>query len=251
MRTSRANEVKRGLMTKRKNLNAGSRAHPADGAIDSEQEGLLYDAVTGDDAAAVRRILGRHPGLRAAELPMGMSWLHLAAEEGALAAAKALVAAGLRVDEPAREDPETPLHYAAAEGHEAVARWLLDGGADVNAADKYGRTPLMNAARDGHAALAKLLLKRGADAAASYGKPPQDAMSLARSRGHDDVVRLLDAAGGGAGARVEKTGAARGPVAKAGAKKGAARGGAGAKRPSGAGADAGAEADRLARQRII
>ncbi|KAH8890019.1 hypothetical protein GQ53DRAFT_626756, partial [Thozetella sp. PMI_491] len=48
----------------------------------------------------------------------------------------------------------TPLWRAAANGREAVARLLLDKGADLEAKDnQYGRTPLGSAATSGHEAV--------------------------------------------------------------------------------------------------
>jgi cytohesin len=51
----------------------------------------------------------------------------------------------------------TPLHFAAAAGHEAIVARLLAAGADVRAADKQGRTPLDLAAAQGFDAVAQLL----------------------------------------------------------------------------------------------
>jgi len=42
-------------------------------------------------------------------------------------------------------DRRTPLHVAAAEGCVGVTEWLLEAGADVNAADRAGSTPLNDA----------------------------------------------------------------------------------------------------------
>ncbi len=53
---------------------------------------------------------------------------------GGVAAAAALNARDWRL--------QTPLHYAAAHGHVAVAAALLGGGADANALDACARTPL-------------------------------------------------------------------------------------------------------------
>ena len=56
---------------------------------------------------------------------------------------------------------------AAEGGHEAVAKVLLQHGADVAAAMDDGVTALVFAARGGHEAMAQLLLQHGADATAA------------------------------------------------------------------------------------
>ncbi|AGA33641.1 Ankyrin [Thioalkalivibrio nitratireducens DSM 14787] len=70
----------------------------------------------------------------------------------------------------------TPLHLAATGGHEAVAKVLLDAGADINASTEDGVTPLHLAARHGAPALAATLIARGADTSApdAAGRPPVD-----------------------------------------------------------------------------
>jgi len=90
-------------------------------------------------------------------------------------------------------DGNTPLHLAAANGHEAVALQLLDRGADASAVDRYGKTPLHWAADSGHEAVALQLLDRGADASAvdRYGKTP---LHWAADSGHEAVAQLLAAA---------------------------------------------------------
>jgi ankyrin repeat protein len=55
------------------------------------------------------------------------------------------------------------LHLAAREGDIESARALLDGGADVNQVTEYGWTPLLTAINNRNYALASMLLDRGAD----------------------------------------------------------------------------------------
>ena len=62
---------------------------------------------------------------------------------------------------------KTALILAARDGHEAVAKLLLDHRADVAAADNDGNPALILAATGGHEAVAKLLLDHRADVAAA------------------------------------------------------------------------------------
>ena len=62
----------------------------------------------------------------------------------------------------AEKDGWTPLHFAARNGYKAVIRLLIDGGADISAAEKDGWTPLHVAEQNGHEAVARLLHDRGA-----------------------------------------------------------------------------------------
>jgi len=53
---------------------------------------------------------------------------------------------------------EKPLSWAAACGHDAVMKLLLEKGADLGSKANDGRTPLSWATEDGYEALVKLLL---------------------------------------------------------------------------------------------
>lgn len=57
----------------------------------------------------------------------------------------------------------TALMRAAAGGHEAVARMLLEHGANVEKADDHGTTALMRAALGGQEKVVQLLLDHGAE----------------------------------------------------------------------------------------
>jgi ankyrin repeat protein len=77
---------------------------------------------------------------------------------------------------------------------------LLDGGADVDALDPYGKTGLMIAATRGQVEVARLLIERGAalDTTAKYRL---SALMLAVINGHVEIVRLLVHAGADQGLR--------------------------------------------------
>lgn len=72
------------------------------------------------------------------------------------------------------DDGQSPLHFAAIYGHEAIAEYLLKHKADASAQDSSGATPLHEAVRYGNLSIAELLLKNGANVNAkdNLGKTP-------------------------------------------------------------------------------
>jgi ankyrin repeat protein len=137
----------------------------------------------------------------------GFTALLFAAQQGDLESGRILLGAGADVDEATEEDG-TALVVAAASGHESMALYLLEQGADPNATDAYGITPLHYALHDGLLAvtsyksmstdsfgwlrpnlpaLAKALLAKGADPNARIAKdfPPYDYAPIARSNGNN------------------------------------------------------------------
>ncbi|KAF8417707.1 hypothetical protein EV426DRAFT_356485 [Tirmania nivea] len=85
---------------------------------------------------------------------------------------------------------DTPLHCASANGHQEIAKLLIDRGANIAAASKYGDTPLHYASRNGHQEIAKVLIDRGANiaAASKYGDTP---LHRASANGHQEIAKLL------------------------------------------------------------
>jgi uncharacterized protein len=80
-------------------------------------------------------------------------------------------------------------------GHEEIAIWLLENGADANYRYGPGYTPLLAAAANGHLEIVKDLLVHGADihAKTNDGKT---AVTIAEERKHPEVAALLRDRGG-------------------------------------------------------
>jgi hypothetical protein len=112
--------------------------------------------------------------------------LMLAAWRGQLEAVKWLLDRGARLDRPGLA--WSALHYAVFNGHEAVAKLLIERGADVNARSTNGSSPLMMAAREGKQRLAKLLLERGADPGVRNDRN-EDAFVWAMRNGNPQIAR--------------------------------------------------------------
>ncbi|MGD8242926.1 MAG: ankyrin repeat domain-containing protein, partial [Desulfobacterales bacterium] len=110
----------------------------------------------------------------------------------------------LGVDPDARNDQgDTLLLYLSAnspyrrqtpEAAVAVARILLDNGADSEAATPKGRTPLVRAAKNGHTTLARLLIEKGADVNTTTddGRTP---LMESLWAGHSEIAAALVGAG--------------------------------------------------------
>jgi ankyrin repeat protein len=84
----------------------------------------------------------------------------------------------------------TPLTYAATYGHVEVVRVLLEGGANVDRANGYGRTALHVADGYGHLDVCHLLLDWGAKVVPLDGEQ-YTALHVAALLGHLSLVKLL------------------------------------------------------------
>jgi CheY-like chemotaxis protein len=108
-----------------------------------------------------------------------------AALTGDRARIEALLVQGARIR---MKDPwgETMLHAAAKGGQEEIVRFLLQGGADVNAMTINRVSPLWRAASGRHVAVMRLLLEQGAapNACTSWGETPL--LRLLRWKGDSD-----------------------------------------------------------------
>ncbi|KAM5357706.1 hypothetical protein ACJZ2D_015991 [Fusarium nematophilum] len=139
------------------------------------------------------RILGRNILVVDATDGYGRTPLQWAALRGHEAVARLLLEAG--ADKEAKDDDDrTPLHWAAENRHEAVARLLLEKGANKEPKNNNGQTPLHLAAVCGHEAITQLLLEAGADKEAKDDSN-QTPLHWAAKGGHEAIARLLVEAG--------------------------------------------------------
>jgi ankyrin repeat protein len=117
--------------------------------------------------------------------------LHLAAYFALLKIVASLLEKGCQPDHRDSRD-QTPLLWAAMNGHEAVAKLLVErDDVEADSKDKNGQTPLLWAAMNGHEAVAKLLVERDDVKADSKDKNGQTPLSWAARMGHETIVKLL------------------------------------------------------------
>ncbi len=122
----------------------------------------------------------------------GWTPLHLAVFFGRVNTTHVLLAQGADLNAVSHtEERVTPLHSALANPHNAaLAQVLIDAGADISATQLQGYTPLHYAAANGLETIARRLLERGADRSVR-DKTGKTASDLAGEKGHVALADLL------------------------------------------------------------
>jgi ankyrin repeat protein len=151
----------------------------------------LHYAVRQALPSAALALLQHDPSSADAEDARGYTPLAAAAERGDASLCELLVARGADVGHRDAKRRISALHVAIYNGRDEVTRWLLEKGADPNAADANGHAALHVAALLNRGALVGALLAHGADVSLrdARGKTAED---LATECGSEDVLRQFD-----------------------------------------------------------
>lgn len=167
-----------------------------DADVEALNDALWFAAADGD-LERFQRLLaqGADPDGKPTGVPATALWI--AAQEGHVDLVRFLVGLGADLEARDASDERTALFQAAQEGHADIVAILLEAGASIEAASaRTGATALFIAAAQGHIEVVRLLVDAGADldARAVAGDREDSPLSVARSRGYDEVVRLIEAA---------------------------------------------------------
>lgn len=192
----------RGLELERPPQRAKQAPAPPPRPVDRSQplNQRLLDGATQGDLAAVQQALADGADIDTAIEGGdydGCSALIMALMRRRFDIAAYLIDQGADVNykRPARHTPDrtrgqTPLWWTASHGHMALARTLIDKGADVNTPDHHGGTPLTQAASSGHLEMVLFLVEMGADIDAQI-YDGRTALNLAVTNGRTRVAKYL------------------------------------------------------------
>jgi ankyrin repeat protein len=155
-------------------------------------EAPLANAAEMKNSAAIPALLEQKSNVNVAQAD-GMTALHWAAYHDDLAMAKQLIDAGADAKATNRYGV-TPLALACTNGNASIVELLLDAGANPNTTSPGGETVLMTASRTGRLGPVRAILKRGGEVNAREAKG-QAALMWAAAEGHQEVVDALIEAG--------------------------------------------------------
>jgi ankyrin repeat protein len=142
--------------------------------------------------------------LSAYETDPNESALRIAAVRGNVAVARILLNAGAEVNWSSPEYMGTALHLAAEYGHLDMVRLLIDSGATLDSPAENNFTPLHYAAQEGHQTIVSALISSGANvnAMAIDNYTP---LHSAAGEGHSEVIQELLANAANVNAQLQNT----------------------------------------------
>lgn len=133
------------------------------GASQSSLDSQLYKAATDEDLVAIKAALEGGANIDA-QTVSGATALYGAVINGDKEVVKYLISRGANLEIQARDGSGTMLFYAVRYDYPAIVRILLEAGANVNATDQWYETPLDIAKSRGHAEIARILESAGGKA---------------------------------------------------------------------------------------
>jgi ankyrin repeat protein len=164
-----------------------------------EDASAISDGVSEEEQREIERLeaVFRH----SPDLINTQATLHSAARQGQLAVARFLIDKGADLEWPSGFS-QTPLHHAVGNGHKAMTELLLAAGARVDPKDSQGETPLFKAVDRGFLEIAKVLLAAGADVNATLSSDQSTPLHRAVEQGRAAMIDLLLDAGADLEARI-------------------------------------------------
>lgn len=158
-------------------------------SADADGKTILMNAAWLGHRDLVSFLIGRKASVTRRS-PHGDTALMFASLKGDLAIAKLLVDNGAEIS----HSGWAPLHYAAFEGRPELVKYLVEKGADKNGLAPNGYTALMLAARNGQLEAARALLYADVDLSVK-GPKGETALAIVKERKNSELEGLLRRAG--------------------------------------------------------
>lgn len=157
--------------------------------INEEPQMTLIEAVKQQRLQMVKDLIDNGADVNQTD-DSGATPLHWAANKGYEAIAKVLINNGAEVDAVDNNFYATPLLWASYDGSLAVVKVLVNNGADVNMVNSMGNTALHNCAIQGYPNIAKLLLKNAIDVSI-VNYDGKTALEIAEANGNTGVANAI------------------------------------------------------------
>ncbi|KAL8152655.1 hypothetical protein V2J09_010415 [Rumex salicifolius] len=182
--TGKHNDTELHLMAKRGNLEAVAQIlKEIDEQMTGMESGVEFDAELDEIRTAIVNEVNE----------LGETPMFAAAEKGHLDVVKALLPHMTREGILAKNQAELDaFHVAAAQGHEAIVRVLLDYDPGLcKTFSQSNATPLISAATRGHLAVVQLLMEKDSSLVEATKKNGKNALHFAVRQGHADITKAL------------------------------------------------------------